>query len=247
MDDPTLSRKAPWPAWRSSRLRRSSGLAVALLMLAGLSGCAGMPGATAEAGAEESWPPLEVSCKRQVQPEAQIHLDLVDRLSEGNKPYAALAQLEGKPMDSHGHWLRKGRLLASTQRLSDAQQLFQALVDRCGTGEAYHGLGMVLLKSWRVEDGLQQLRIARAEAPASANIRNDYGYALLMNGEYEHAAYELRTALELADGQGPVRQNLAAAYLLTDNDPGLRMLTERYHFGVDEIAHARRLAERLRR
>ncbi|MDC0661257.1 hypothetical protein [Marinobacter sp. SS21] len=247
MDNPNLARKVSGPRWPAPRLYRLGGLAGTLLMLAGLSGCAGMPGAAGEASSEDSEPPLEVSCRRQVQPEAQIHLDLVDRLSEGNKPYAALAQLEGKPMDSHGHWVRKGRLLASTQRLSDAQRLFQALVDQCGTGEAYHGLGMVLLKSWRVEDGLRQLRIARAEAPASANIRNDYGYALLMNGEYDHAAYELRTALELADGQGPVRQNLAAAYLLTDNDPGLRMLTERYNFGVDEFAHARRLAERLRR
>lgn len=238
MDNPILWQKAPLPTPRLGKL------AGTLLLIASLTGCAGMPG---EAGGDGAEPPLEVSCTRQVQPEAQVHLDLVDRLSEARKPYAALAQLEGKSMDSHGHWVRKGRLLASTQRLADAERLFQALVDQCGTGEAYHGLGMVLLKSWRVQDGLKQLQIARAEAPASASIRNDYGYALLMNREYEPAAYELRTALELADGQGPVRQNLAAAYLLTDNDRGLRMLTERYNFGVDEIAHARRLAESLRR
>ncbi|MDX1755296.1 MAG: hypothetical protein R3175_04475 [Marinobacter sp.] len=241
MDYPSLWRQAQLPI---HRIRKLTGWVGALLVFATLTGCAGMPG---EAGGEGEEPPLQVSCNRQVQPEAQVHLDLVDRLSEGGKPYAALAQLEGKPMDSHGHWVRKGRLLASAHRLSEAERLFRALVAQCGNGEDYHGLGMVMLKQWRVLDGVRQLQLARAESPSSANIRNDYGYALLLSGQYDHAAYELRTALELADGKGPVRQNLAAAYLLTDNEQGLRLLTERYDFGVDEIAHARRLAERLRR
>lgn len=208
-----------------------------------LSGCAANPAGSQDSKEE----PLVVSCSTTIQPEAQVHLDLVDRLADADKPYAALAQLESEPLDSQEHWLRKGRLLASTHQLRAAEELFRALANQCDSGEAYHGLGMVLLKTWRTDAGVTQLRVARAEAPASGNIRNDYGYALLLQGEYEQAAYELRTALELLDGDGPVRQNLAAAYILTENEQGLRMLTEHYGFGVDEIAHAQRLAQSLKR
>ena len=57
-------------------------------------------------------------------------------------------------------------------------------------------------------------------------MRNDYGYALLLVGRYQDAAFELRTALELANGQGPVRQNVAVAYLLVDDTAGLAALTQ---------------------
>lgn len=233
------SRKVTPPT--STRRCLLAGTALVGLMLAG---CATM--SPAGSGQEEEELPA-VSCNSTVQPEDQVHLDLVDRLADGGKPYAALAQLENEPLDTQAHWLRKGRLLAATQQLQAAEKLFRALAEQCGSGEAYHGLGMVLLKTWRTEQGVAELRIARAESPASGNIRNDYGYALLLQGEYEQAAYELRTALELMDGEGPVRQNLAAAYILTDNEQGLRMLTERYSFGVDEIAHAQRLAQSFRR
>ncbi|SFL99553.1 tetratricopeptide repeat protein [Marinobacter zhejiangensis] len=221
-------------------LRRLATLSLLGVMM---SGCATTPVEPREPASE----PLAVRCNANIQPEAQVHLDLVDRLADAGKPYAALAQLESESLSTPDHWVRKGRLLASTQQLQAAENLFRALAEECDTAEAFHGLGMVLLKSWRTEAGVTQLRIARAEAPSSGNIRNDYGYALLLNGDYEQAAYELRTALELLDGEGPVRQNLAAAYLLTNNDDGLRLLTERYGFGVDEIAHAQRLAGTLRR
>ncbi len=229
-----FSRAAPM-SWRR--------LAVTTLMGLVLSGCAGTPSSSREDEVE----PLDVNCQAPIQPEEKVHLDLVDRLAESGKPYAALAQLEGQPLTTPDHWVRKGRLLASTQQLRASEQLFRSLAQQCDTAEAHHGLGMVLLKTWRTEAGLAELRIARADSPSSGNIRNDYGYALLLSGEYEHAAYELRTALELMDGKGPVRQNLAAAYLLTNNDQGLKVLTERYGFGVDEIAHAQRLADSIRR
>ena len=93
---------------------------------------------------------------------------------------------------------------------------------------------------------LDQLEQARRATPASAQVRNDYGYVLLMVGEYQDAAYELRTAMELGDGQGPVRQNLAVAYLLTENWAGLQWMTQEYDFDGEERAYAERLAATFR-
>lgn len=215
---------------------------MALTLTVLTAGCAGLPQGKSTTATSQT-----VSCERDVQPEAQVHLDLVDRLTTADKPYAALAQLQAESLASLRHWLRKGKLLASTGRMVEAETLFRDLVARCDSGEARHGLGMILLKTGRIDEGLVALQRARSQQPALANIRNDYGYGLLLSGAYEHAAFELRTALELADGQGPVRQNLAAAYLLTDDHQGLQLLKTQYGFGVDELAHARRLAQQLRR
>ena len=89
--------------------------------------------------------------------------------------------------------------------------------------------------------------VCRNLAPAAAQVRNDYGYALLLVGRYEDAAFELRTALELANGQGPVRQNVAVAYLLTDNEKGLQTLKSEYGFTADEMAYAEKLREQFGR
>ena len=106
---------------------------------------------------------------------------------------------------------------------------------------------ILLLKQDKVLRALHHLEIARERTPASAQVRNDYGYVLLMVGDYEDAAYELRTAMELGDGKGPVRQNLAVAYLLTDNWGGLEWMKKQYDLSSEERAYAERLAEQFGR
>lgn len=216
------------------------GLTTGLLVLGTLlGGCATTPQAPIAA---EQQP---VSCETDIQPEMQVHLDLVDTMIDRGKPYAALAQLESEPLATEDHWIRRGQLLAMTGRLSQAEHTFQQLVDQCRSGRSYHGLGMTLLKQSRLDDALPYLEKARDLAPASADVRNDYGYALLLSHRPYEAAIELRTALELNSGKGPVRQNLATAYMLTQNQAGLELLRDRYQFGVDEYAYARKLAQQL--
>ncbi len=195
----------------------------------------------------DPYDPGRLDCSARIQPEQQVQLDMVDNLMNRERNHAALAQLEAKPMETVDHWVRYGQLQASTGHLQRAETIFQGLVDRCGTGRSHHGLGMVLLKQDKVLEALHHLEIARERAPASAQVRNDYGYVLLMVGDYEDAAYELRTAMELGDGRGPVRQNLAVAYLLTDNWGGLEWMKEQYDLTSEERAYAERLAEQFRR
>ena len=53
--------------------------------------------------------------------------------------------------------------------------------------------------------------------------------------------------MELGDGKGPVRQNLAVAYLLTDNWGGLEWMKKQYDLSSEERAYAERLAEQFGR
>ena len=106
---------------------------------------------------------------------------------------------------------------------------------------------MVLLKRHEIMAALSHLERARSLAPATSQVRNDYGYALMLVGRYEDAAFELRTALELANGKGPVRQNLAVAYLMTDDREGLKALQSNYGFSDEEIAYAEKLSEQFGR
>ena len=209
-----------------------------------MAGCASQP------PSEKAGDPYDLdrlNCSARIQPEQQVQLDMVDNLMNRERNHAALAQLEAKPMETVDHWVRYGQLQASTGHLGEAETIFQGLVDRCGTGRSHHGLGMVLLKQDKVLKALHHLEIARERTPASAQVRNDYGYVLLMVGDYEDAAYELRTAMELGDGKGPVRQNLAVAYLLTDNWGGLEWMKNQYGLSSEERAYAERLAEQFGR
>lgn len=190
---------------------------------------------------------MEVSCSQTIQPEHQLQLDAVDALMARSQPYAGLARLESEGLETHHHWLRKGQLLASTGQLGQARELFQALAEQCQSAGGHHGLGLVYLKLNQIDKGLAQLEQARRLEPSSADIRNDYGYGLLLAGDDQKAVFELRTALELADGEGGVRQNLAAAYLITGNHTGLDLLRNRYDFSASEYAHAEQLAAQIRR
>lgn len=222
---------------------RYARLGIALVMLLG--GCALQPPGQQTASQRLSL--KNVSCDTDLQPEQQVELDLVDRLMKSGKNHAALAQLENKPLATEDHWLRYGQLLATTGNLSKAQTVFQTLVNQCHTGRAQHGLGMVLLKENEVDAALTHLRIARERDPADADVRNDYGYVLLLVGDYKKAAFELRTAMELGDGKGPVRENLAVAYILTNNWSGLQWMQQQYDLTAKERQYAKKLANQFRR
>lgn len=189
----------------------------------------------------------QVSCTTELQPEHQLQLDAVDALMSRPQPYAALARLESEGLATAQHWIRRGQLLASTNQVAEAEDIFQALVADCDSAMGYHGLGLVYLKQYKLEQGVSQLRTARKLKPSSSDVRNDYGYALLLTGAYHDAVFELRTAFELANGEGAVRQNLAAGYVLTDDRSGLAMLRDQYDLSMDELAHAEKLAARIRR
>lgn len=221
------------------RISGRGGLLLAISLA--VTGCSTLNTSTVEE------PQLQVSCTTTLQPEHQLQLDAVDAQMSRSQPYAALAKLESEGLATEQHWVRRGQLLASTNQVAEAQEVFQALATQCGSAMGHHGLGLVYLKRGKLKEGTRELRKARELAPSSSDIRNDYGYALLLTGGYYDAVFELRTAFELADGQGAVRQNLAAGYFITNDRSGLAMLKHKYDLSRDEVAHAEKLATRIRR
>jgi len=123
-----------------------------------------------------------IACKEALQPEQRVDLEMVDTLMAKGRNYAALAQLESKPMGAIDHWLRYGQLLAASGKLDSAEQVYRALANRCDDGRSRHGLGMVLLKRHEIMAALSHLERARSLAPATSQVRNDYGYALMLVG-----------------------------------------------------------------
>ncbi|MEX2474734.1 hypothetical protein [Marinobacter sp.] len=219
------------------------GVVMLLAVSLAVTGCSTMGKGTSING--ESLP--FVSCTTTLQPEHQLQLDVVESLMSRSQPYAALAKLENEGLATEQHWVRRGQLLASTNQVAEAEDIFQALATECDSAMGHHGLGLVYLKQGKLSEGTGQLRKARELNPSSSDIRNDYGYALLLTGGYYDAVFELRTAFELANGKGAVRQNLAAGYFITNDRSGIAMLQKRYELSMDEVAHAEKLAARLKR
>lgn len=219
--------------FKNNRARRAALLLATALVV---TGCAA-PGSSPE---NETY--HQVSCTTTKQPEHQLQLDAVDSLMARSQPYAALAKLESEGMATEHHWVRRGQLLASTQQINEAADVFWALATRCGSAMGHHGLGLVYLKQKKLDLGLRELKTARELAPSSSDVRNDYGYALLLTGQLGEAVFELRTAFELANGEGAVRQNLAAVYVLMNDRAGLTMLRQQYDLSMTEMAFAEKLA-----
>lgn len=209
-----------------------------------MSGCTTLEPLGATPG---SAPHSRLSCSERVQPSDRVHLEMVDSMASEGRRYAALAQLESRRLAALPHWLRYGQLKAGTNELAKAEQVFRSLVRRCGAGEAHHGLGLVLVKAGREQEGLHYLQQARQRLPASASVRNDLGYTLMLNGDYEAAEREFWTALELHDSAtSPARQNLLTNYLLMGEHSRLDSFIRSQNVDDESLRQARQLAAQVR-
>lgn len=215
----------------------------ASVLVAFLVGCASQPNTSITSPTAEL--KVDVRCKIRVAPEERVELEMVDTLMARNQHYAALARLQNKPQQNQEYWGRYGQLLAKTDRLEQSETVFQQLFDKCASSEANHGLGLVNIKKGNLGAAIRYLETAVNQSPSSSQIRNDYGYALLLRGHYDLAKGHLRTALELNNGNGTARQNLAVAYLLSQDEQGMSMMKNVYHFTDDERNYADAIARQI--
>ncbi|MGM0768021.1 MAG: tetratricopeptide repeat protein [Pseudomonadota bacterium] len=190
-------------------------------------------------------PIYTVGCSTTVQPEHRVELDLIDSLMSDREYYAALAQLESLSFDTQHHWLRWAQLLAQVEQVEDSADAFRAIAATCDSYESYHGLGVVYVKQGKITDAIDVLARAKDMSPAVPEIRNDYGYALMVGGHYGRAAFELRTAYELSKGKAAVRQNMIAAYYLNGGEAALNDLKKAVRLKEADVSAGKQVAKNI--
>lgn len=216
-----------------------------LIMTLLLPACANLPQEAAPTTTSHA-ASVGVACNTQVDAAAHVKFDQIDKLVASGRNHAALAELQASPMNSIKHWLRYAKLEATTGSMQKAATVFERLGHECGSNAAWHGLGIIELKQGKLIAGLYHLEAAAKNLPSDASAHNDYGYGLLLVGNYQQAIFQLRTAFELKQAQGAARINLATAYMLANDDSSLHDLFIKHHYSKAEIAYAKKMATKLR-
>lgn len=153
-----------------------------------------------ESGAER---PL--ACGPELSGRARMHFDLIEQMADKGRDRAALAHLdalesiqvtvpvEAKLLRAHAH-----RRLGETEL---ARELYKEIEDTCMPGEGLHGLALLAAERGDVDEAIETFGEAIRHRPVDAGLRNDLGYAYLLQGKHEKAREHLETARELGAGE----------------------------------------------
>lgn len=180
----------------------------------------------------------------------QVHVDLIRRMLEQNQYYAALAHVQAQARETGGS--EELRLLEAEARRKLGQRdaamaIYRDLLRTRYVAEAYHGLGLSNVQA-QLPTAIWQLQQAVQRRPASAEMRNDLGYALMIAGRYSEALPELATAVELEAGAGGdrARNNLVLLMLVSGDDAGAQRVVRQSGMTDETLAGLRRQAQSIR-
>lgn len=185
---------------------------LALLVVVGLlAGCAALPGGSGGNGGDM------LSQARGEEENQRLHTELVRKMIDNERLYAALAHLDAQEKE-YGATpelrLLRAEVLRKLGRTSEAETLYNELIDEGAfRGRAEHGLGLIDA-SHDLAAGIGHLEKAAELRPTDARIRNDLGYALMKRGRSEDARLHLATAYQLDDSGNLSRNNYIVALLL---------------------------------
>lgn len=174
-------------------------------------------------------------CGEPLAPEVGVGLSLVAQQRANRQLYRALASLQGLPAGSPSHGLLRADVLRELGRFDEAVQAYQALLTTCLRGQAYYGIALLHAGQQRVPDAEFNFRLAKAELPIDANLRNDYGFWLLAQGKDEAARAELLTALELNSSHSAAAWNLYFLLLKQRELTAAAALAQRYDWQQAEL------------
>lgn len=210
-------------------LRSASGvLWLVLLMGALLPGCANWPPQTDSLPGRKN----TSNCDGSLSAADKTRLTGIEQLVGEGKFYAALAQLDALGIDAPQANLIRADALRRIDRTSEAQVLYQGLLNSCLDGRAQHGLGLIASKAGQQAAGLAYLQKARQALPTDSNIRNDLGYAYLLAGQYDAAEFEFLTVLDLNPQDAKASRNLVLlAFMQGKTDKALTLARK---MGLDE-------------
>lgn len=174
---------------------------VLLLSLVVVSACA--PVSTTEPSRAR-----QAECGQPKTPDISVQLDVSQKLMSEGRLHAALAHLDDIDEPSLKGMHLRAESLRKLGRYKEAEPLYSQLVNTCMSGEGHHGLGLIAGMKGNLENALVSLKHAASLLPLDARIRNDYGYALLLDKKYVLAEREFLTAFELDEASSLAQSNL---------------------------------------
>lgn len=218
-------------------------LAMAAALLAG---CSRTVGHTDLLGLNNEPPRQAPACEADADPEQNVKLDLIRKLMDSGKLYAALAHLEATRSKSPRSTYLRAEILRQTDRTEQAEPLYRELLGGCLAGKGYHGLGLIAGRDGKIPEALAYLHKAEAELPIDVKVRNDLGYALLLDGQFEAARNEFLTALEL-DGSDPLSAtNMALLLAVTGKEREMQAFALHMNMDPETVAQLRAQAEEIK-
>ena len=209
-----------------------------LLCLAiGLGGMAPLPALAAQSASAADTPgkpAINGTAADEAQTLAQkpdLYLQLIAGMQQRGLYYASLAHLDvfeaRWPGQANAALLRANALRESGQTEA-ARAAYDSLLNGPLAARGYHGLGLIAVRSGRVEDGSTALNRAAELAPTDATILGDQGYAFLLLGKFEQARLSLFKAAELDSGDKRIGANLALLLALSGKPGQAQEIMQRY-------------------
>ena len=154
---------------------------------------------------------------------ARLHADLVQEMIASGRYYAALAHLEEQERklgrNDQIRYLRADTL-SRLGRHDEAQAIYRDLLRGSFAAEANHGIGLYFPEQKNQPEALKYFAEAVRLKPTDAEMRNNLGYALLLQGDKAGARLHLATAHELSSGAEKFRNNYVMALLWMGDENG---------------------------
>jgi len=173
------------------------------------------------------------ACDGDLGPARNTQLATIEQQIADGRAYAALAQLDALQANTRkAMWLRADAL-RRIDRLSEASGLYRQLLDGCMAGRAHHGLGLIAAQTGRWAEAISDLQQARKLQPLDIRVRNDLGYAMLLNRRWDDAQFEFLTALDLAPGDGLASRNLVLMAYMQGKPEVARALLARFKLDAE--------------
>lgn len=177
-----------------------------------------------------------------------VYTDLVRKMLDQKQYYAALAHIQAQQRRDGGS-AELSYLEAETRRKLDqfdaADRLYRGLLRSALSGEAYHGLGLLWAER-NNRQSLQYLHAAASRKPTDAQVRNDFGYALMQAGRYREALPEFATAVELDPASQKARNNLLMLLMLSGDEARLQRVAADADVSKETLSRLRKQAKTMR-
>jgi Flp pilus assembly protein TadD len=186
------------------------------------------------------------ACEADADPDQNVKLDLIRKLMDSGKLYAALAHLEDTRSTSLQSIYLRAEILRQTNRVEKAVGLYRNLLGGCMAGKGYHGLGLIAGKDNKVSEAIDYLQKAEAELPIDVRVRNDLGYAQLLDGQFDSARNEFLTALELDGSDSLAATNMVLLLSVTGKEQEMQAFASHMNMDTETVTQLREQAEKIK-